>query len=95
MDVFPSAADEWLDTDEDGVGDNGDAFPLDPNETMDSDGDGFGDNVDFYPDDAARWEEEVDRTLMLLGGIVVALLIMVATTDSVRRWLGWQRTDDD
>ena len=95
MDVFPSDADEWLDTDEDGVGDNSDAFPLDPNETKDSDGDGFGDNVDFYPNDAARWEEEVDRTLMLLGGIVVALLIMVATTDSVRRWLGWQRADDD
>ena len=68
---------------------------MDPNETMDSDGDGFGDNVDFYPNDATRWEEEIDRTLMLLGVIVVVLLIMVATTESVQRWLGWQRADDD
>ena len=95
MDVFPFDANEWIDTDGDGVGDNGDAFSLDSDETVDSDGDGVGDNADFYPNDASRWEKEIDPTLIVLGGIVVALLITVATRDSVQRWLGWQRADDD
>ena len=40
-----------MDSDGDGVGDNGDAFPNDPNETADSDGDGVGDNGDAFPND--------------------------------------------
>ena len=77
-DVFPSDPDEWADSDGDGVGDNADAFPGDASETLDSDGDGVGDNSDAYPYDATLWEEEVDRPLMLLGGIVVGLLVLVA-----------------
>ena len=34
-----------MDSDSDGVGDNGDAFPNDSSETKDSDGDGVGDNA--------------------------------------------------
>ena len=45
-------ANETKDTDNDGVGDNGDAFPNDPKETADSDGDGIGDNSDAFPEDA-------------------------------------------
>jgi len=37
-----------------------------------------GDNSDAYPYDAALWEEEEDRTLIILGSIVVALLVLVA-----------------
>ena len=77
-DAFPSDPNEWSDTDDDGVGDNSDAFPGDASETLDSDGDGVGDNSDAYPYDATLWEEEVDRTLMLLGSIVVVLLVLVA-----------------
>ena len=43
-----------LDTDSDGVGDNGDAFPSDPTETADSDSDGVGDNADVFPNDASE-----------------------------------------
>ena len=42
-------ANETLDTDGDGVGDNSDAFPNDASETLDSDGDGVGDNSDVFP----------------------------------------------
>jgi hypothetical protein len=38
-----------MDSDGDGVGDNGDAFPNDPDETMDTDNDGVGDNPDMFP----------------------------------------------
>ena len=77
-DVYPDDSSEWVDSDGDGVGDNSDAFPSDASETLDSDGDGVGDNSDAYPYDATLWEEEVDRPLMLLGGIVVGLLVVVA-----------------
>ena len=77
-DVYPDDSSEWVDSDGDGVGDNADAFPGDASETLDSDGDGVGDNSDAYPYDATLWEEEVDRPLMLLGGIVVVLLVLVA-----------------
>ena len=60
------------------MGDNLDAFPGDASETLDTDGDRVGDNLDAYPYDAALWEEEVDRTLIILGGIGVALLVLVA-----------------
>ena len=62
-DVFPSDADEWQDTDSDGIGNNtdldddgdgvadsSDAFPLDADETLDSDDDGLGNNVDADDD---------------------------------------------
>ena len=45
VDVFPTASDEWLDTDGDGTGDNADT---------DDDGDGFADNVDGAPLDATK-----------------------------------------
>ncbi len=40
-----------LDTDGDGVADNGDAFPNDGSETLDTDGDSVGDNADAFPND--------------------------------------------
>lgn len=50
-DAFPNDPNEHVDTDGDGVGDNGDAFPFNPAETADSDGDGIGDNGDACPDE--------------------------------------------
>ena len=63
-DAFPDDAQEWQDTDGDGignttdpdddgdgVGDDTDAFPLDASESADRDGDGVGDNGDACPDD--------------------------------------------
>ena len=47
--MYPYDANETLDSDGDGVGDNADAFPNDANETVDSDGDGLGDNSDPNP----------------------------------------------
>jgi hypothetical protein len=45
-----------MDSDGDGVGDNGDAFPDDASQSADQDGDGYGDNpqgtnADLYPVD--------------------------------------------
>lgn len=64
MDRFPRDPGEWLDSDNDGIGDNSDddrdgdgivnvedIFPDDPTEWADSDGDGVGDNSDAYPMD--------------------------------------------
>lgn len=48
-------AQEWLDSDDDGVGDNTDAFPYNASENKDSDGDGFGDNMDMFPKDGNEW----------------------------------------
>jgi hypothetical protein len=48
-DQFPLDSTEWLDSDQDGVGDNGDIFPDDPTEQFDSDEDGVGDNSDAFP----------------------------------------------
>lgn len=62
LDAFPSNPAEWLDTDNDGTGNNADtdddgdgvldgadAFPLDATESVDTDGDGIGDNSDPNP----------------------------------------------
>ena len=67
LDAFPLDSTEWLDTDNDGVGNNADpdddgdsvldatdAFPLDASESLDSDGDGLGDNADIFPNDAGE-----------------------------------------
>ncbi len=64
VDAFPNDAEEHLDTDGDGTGDNadtdddgdgvadiGDAFPRDVAEWVDSDGDSVGDNADAFPND--------------------------------------------
>ncbi len=63
-DDFPNNADEWRDTDSDGVGDNNDpdidgdgvdneadAFVLDALWSLDSDNDGIGDSSDLFPND--------------------------------------------
>ncbi len=63
------------------MGDNSDAFPSDVSETQDTDGDGVGDNSDAYPYDAALWDEKVDRTMVILGGIVVVLLVLVTYSE--------------
>ena len=67
-DELPDDPNEWLDADDDGIGDNADAdddndgvgdeadaFPFNPAESMDSDGDGVGDNGDAFPDDPDEW----------------------------------------
>ena len=48
IDPFPTDASEWLDTDEDGIGNNAD---------MDDDGDGIGDSYDSFPLDSTRSED--------------------------------------
>jgi hypothetical protein len=52
-DQFPLDSTEWLDSDQDGVGDNGDIFPDDSTEQFDSDEDGVGDNSDAFPNNPA------------------------------------------
>ena len=54
LDAFLDNSAEWLDSDGDGVGDNGDVFPNNASETADSDGDGVGDNADAFPTDASE-----------------------------------------
>ena len=62
-DAFPNDGTEWLDSDNDNIGDNADTdddgdgvpdtedeMPLDPSETKDSDSDGKGDNADLDDD---------------------------------------------
>jgi len=64
-DVDDSNGLEWIDTDGDGFGDNGDRCPYDAgNVTMphdigcpDSDGDGFADRTDSFPDHPMQWED--------------------------------------
>ena len=63
-DAFPNDADETMDSDMDGLGDNTDVFPNDANETSDSDGDGVGDNGDDFPNDA---NETMDSDMDGLG----------------------------
>lgn len=70
VDRFPADPNEWADTDEDGVGDNGDAFPTDPAAAIDSDNDGYPDSwiagrlqgdstanlsLDQFPFDPSEW----------------------------------------
>ena len=47
---FPLDETETVDTDGDGVGDNGDVFPLNPEESFDTDGDGLGNAADLDDD---------------------------------------------
>ena len=67
LDAFPFDLNEWLDSDQDGTGNNADLdddndgvadsnddFPLDASETTDSDGDGVGNNADVFPNDASE-----------------------------------------
>jgi hypothetical protein len=67
FDAFPSDAAEWLDTDNDGTGNNtdddddndgvadtADAFPLDSTESVDTDNDGIGNNADTSNNLAGR-----------------------------------------
>ncbi|MCW8347432.1 heparin lyase I family protein [Vibrio sp. ZSDZ65] len=49
-DAFPNDPNEWIDTDQDGIGNNQD---------LDDDGDGVNDDMDDYPLDASRWENQV------------------------------------
>ena len=46
LDVFPNDENEWMDTDSDGVGDNGDAFPNNPTVWVDLNGNGIDDNFE-------------------------------------------------
>jgi len=71
IDVFPQDPSEWLDTDEDNVGNNSDidddndgvldgqdAFPLDVNESVDTDSDGVGNNSDTDDDNDGVFDIE-------------------------------------
>ena len=48
---------EWIDHDQDCVGDNSDAFPNDPLESQDSDSDGVGDNSDVFIFNPNEWAD--------------------------------------
>jgi hypothetical protein len=67
LDAFPFDLNEWLDSDQDGTGNNADLdddndgvadsnddFPLDASETTDLDGDGVGNNADAFPNDSSE-----------------------------------------
>jgi hypothetical protein len=55
-DAFPDDADEWLDGDGDGIGNNADVCPAlsDAAAQTDSDGDGYGDACDAFPSDVGE-----------------------------------------
>jgi len=66
-DAFPNDPTQWIDTDNDGFGDNKsgndpDIFPYDDTQSIDTDGDGFGDNLtgnnpDIFPVDPDEWND--------------------------------------
>jgi hypothetical protein len=65
IDAFPFDPTQWLDSDDDGYGDNADgnnpdAFPYDATQNSDIDGDGYGDNPfgenpDEFPNNPDQW----------------------------------------
>ncbi|MDP7092386.1 MAG: hypothetical protein QF448_06255, partial [Candidatus Thalassarchaeaceae archaeon] len=69
VDAFPSNPNEFVDSDDDGVGNNADAFPYDDSETADSDGNGVGDNAQAAQTgpDPEPVEEEDDGLFGLPG----------------------------
>ncbi|MGA1847918.1 MAG: hypothetical protein ACMUHB_01135 [Thermoplasmatota archaeon] len=90
LDEFPDNPSEWVDSDGDLVGDNGDSFPLDPAASKDSDHDGYPDEwnqgmtaadsptdleLDHFPEDPMKWESE---ELIMSGGSSSVILIAVA-----------------
>ncbi|WP_197061131.1 immunoglobulin-like domain-containing protein [Colwellia psychrerythraea] len=77
IDDFPSDVTEWLDSDNDGMGNNADsdddndsvedssdAFPLDPAESVDTDGDNIGNNADTDDDNDGILDDEDDKPLV-------------------------------
>ncbi len=79
IDMFPHDREEWIDSDGDGYGDNGDEFPHDMDEWRDSDGDGIGDNGDMFPNtpnDKIKW--------YVIGGLSVILIIAALSMMIVR-----------
>ena len=95
IDAFPLDPREWLDTDQDGIGNfvdpdadgdgvanTEDPFPLDPREYRDNDGDGIGDNLDA-DDDNDGINDDVDRDPLL--GVAIDQLTFHRSQQAV----GW------
>ncbi|UCH88317.1 MAG: right-handed parallel beta-helix repeat-containing protein [Thermoplasmata archaeon] len=90
-DAFPDDPYEWLDSDNDGIGNNAD--PDDDNdgisdsiekilgsdpESKDTDNDGHDDGDDAYPTDPKRWEKEsIPRDEKSIRGIVAISVIII------------------
>ncbi|MEJ2422949.1 MAG: putative Ig domain-containing protein [Candidatus Thiodiazotropha sp.] len=83
VDAFPSDPNEWLDSDGDGIGDNGDLdddndgvadveddFPLDASESTDTDGDGIGNNADTDDDNDGVLDLDDGYPLISLAGLL-------------------------
>jgi hypothetical protein len=79
IDMFPFDRTEWIDSDGDGHGDNGDEFPHDKDEWKDTDGDGIGDNGDTFPNTPNE-----DVKWYVLGGLVALLLIAALSLMIIR-----------
>ena len=89
-----------MDSDSDGVGDNGDAFPNDANESEDTDGDGVGNNADAFPNDPSEtkdsdgdgvgdnYQRQMEQTRNRNIGIVTVLAIVVLIAGTVYRRKG-------
>lgn len=59
-DWAPNDSSEWKDTDQDGIGDNGDVCPdlSNADNQTDTDGDGYGDVCDGFPSDSSEWADD-------------------------------------
>ncbi|MGB0827762.1 MAG: hypothetical protein ACPGTT_07795, partial [Candidatus Poseidoniaceae archaeon] len=89
-DWAPNDANETVDSDNDGVGDNADAFPNDDSETLDTDGDGVGDNAQAIAEAAAAKQKEEDekRRNLIIIGVVSVIVIGLAVGLILKRRSG-------
>lgn len=94
-DVFPNDANEWLDSDKDGIGNNSDtdddndgvldsvdAFPLDATESVDTDGDGIGNNADTDDDNDGIFDVDDEEPLIPAASEAIADIAYFDFSDS-------------
>ena len=98
LDTFANNMLEWLDSDDDGVGDNSDLFPFDETETHDDDLDGVGNNSDAFPKDKNESEDtdsdgygnNADDCILVAGNSTIDLIGCLDNDGD-----GWSNSNDE